>query len=166
VKLFIINNRQIDKGGICLKLKKIFLGLITIFLILVTGCSNGIEIANGKENEKELIKVQKRVGNENKLEDLRRITDNKKVQKVKEILDETDWENAKVSMSHPPDYKFVFQFKNPNIKAKAVLHRVWISPNGDKLEIVQGENQYAQLSKEQSAIMFEIITGDKLSELK
>ena len=160
MKLFIINNRQIDKGGIGSKLRNISLGLVTIFLIIVTGCSIGIE------NEEQLIEVRKRVGNENEFEDFRKITDNKKVQEVKKILNETDWENAKVSMSRPPDYQFVFQFKNPNIMAKAVLHRVWISPNKDKLEIVQGDNQYAQLTKEQSAIMFEIITGDKLAELK
>lgn len=69
-------------------------------------------------------------------------------------------------MSRPPDYQFVFQFKNPNIEVKAVLFRVWISPNKEKLEIVQGDNQYAQLTKEQSAIMFEIITGDKIAKLK
>ncbi|MCM3412644.1 hypothetical protein [Metabacillus litoralis] len=141
-------------------LQKIFLSLITILLIIVTGCSNVIE------KEEQLIEVQKHVGNLNEFEDFRKITDNKKVQNVKEILNETDWENAKVSMSRPPDYQFVFQFKNPNIEVKAVLFRVWISPNKEKLEIVQGDNQYAQLTKEQSAIMFEIITGDKIAKLK
>ncbi|MBM7583935.1 hypothetical protein JOC86_000472 [Bacillus pakistanensis] len=61
-------------------------------------------------------------------------------------------------MSRPPDYQFVFQFKNPEIAAKAVLYQVWIGPNKDKLEIDQGDNQYAQLKKDNSAILFEIIT--------
>lgn len=143
-----------------MKFRRIFLGFITIFLIIVTGCSNGID------NEAQVIEVQKRVGDVNEFEDFRRIIDNDKVQKVKEILRKTDWENAKVNMSRPPDYQFIFQYKDPNIDAKAVLYTVWISPNKDKLEIIRGDDQYRQLSKEQSAIMFEIITGDKLSELK
>jgi len=158
MKFNIIKNRQIEEVGGTLKLRKILLALI--FLMIITGCSNGIE------NEEQLIEVQKRLGNEKKFADFRKIADKKKVQKVKEIINETDWKNAEVSISRPPDYQFVFQFKNPKIAAKAVLHSVWVSPNKDQLEIVRGENQYAQLSKEQSAIMFEIITGDKLSELK
>ncbi|WP_230130182.1 hypothetical protein [Bacillus sp. CECT 9360] len=143
-----------------MNLQRLFFGLITIFLIIVTGCSNGIE------SEEQLIEVQKRVRDQNNFEDFKKVTDREQVLKVKEILNETDWEDAKVSMSRPPDYQFVFQFKNPEIEAKSVLHKVWISPNKDKLEIVQGDNQYAQLTKENSTILFEIITGDKLAELK
>jgi hypothetical protein len=135
--------------------------LITTFLIIITGCSNGIE------KEEQIIEVQKRVGNENKYEDFRKITDPKQVLKVKEILNKTKWENEKVNMSRPPDYQFVFLFKNPDIiQEKVVLHSVWISPNKDKLEIVQGDNQYAQLTEENSANLFEIITGGKLTDLK
>lgn len=39
-------------------------------------------------------------------------------------------------------------------------------PNKDKLEVVRGNDEYAQLTKENSAILFEIITGDKIGELK
>jgi len=72
-----------------LKFRRIFLGHITIFLIIVTGCSNGID------NEAQVIEVQNRVGNENEFEDFRRNTDNKKVQKVKEVLHKTDWKTLK-----------------------------------------------------------------------
>jgi hypothetical protein len=142
-------------------LRRLFLGLMTIFLIIITGCSNGIE------KEEQIIKVQKRAGDENNFEDFKEITKNKQVLKVKGILNKTKWENAKLSMSRPPDYQFVFLFKNPDIiQEKVVLHSVWISPNKDKLEIIQGDNQYAQLTKENSANLFEIITGGKLTDLK
>jgi len=136
----------------------LFFGLITTFIIIVTGCSNEIV------NEEKIIKIQKRVGNENKFEDFRKVTDSKQVIKVKDILHETDWENAKVDMARPPDYRFTFQYKNSEIKAKAVGYELWVSPNKDKIEIVKGTNQYAQLSKENSAKLYEIITGDKLGK--
>lgn len=134
--------------------------MAVLTLFIVTSYSTGIE------NEEQNIEVQKRVGVEVEYEDFREVTDNKKVLKAKKLLDDTDWRNAKVNMSRPPDYQFVFQFKKPKIEAKAVLYQVWISPNKDKLEVVQGDNQYAQLTKENSATLFEIIAGDKLVNLK
>lgn len=118
------------------RIQKFLSIMIVLILFIMTGCSAGIE------NEEQKIEVQKRV--EGKFEDFREVTDFIQVSKVKEVLDDTVWKNAKVDMSRPPDYQFVFQFKNPEIATKAVLHQVWISPNKDKLEIVQGDNQYAQ----------------------
>lgn len=128
--------------------------MIVLIIFILTGCLGGIE------NEEQNIEVQKRV--EGKFEDFRKITDHIKVIKVNKVLDDTVWENVKVDMSRLPEYQFIFTFKNPDIEAKAVLYQVWFSPNKDKLEIVKGDNQYAQLTKEHSTILFEIITGDKL----
>ena len=68
-------------------------------------------------------------------------------------------------MARPADYRFGFRFKNPDIEAKAVLYELWISPNKDKVELViDAESKYAQLDKNKSALLFEILTGEKLSE--
>ncbi|MFD0047904.1 hypothetical protein ACFVHQ_00950 [Actinomycetes bacterium NPDC127524] len=141
-----------------MKLQMLFFGLMTTLMIIMTGCSNGIE------NEEKILEIQKRVGNENKFEDINKVTDSKQVLKVKEILNETDWEHAKVDMARPPDYQFIFQYKNPKIAAKAVGYELWASPNSDKVEIATDADQYAQLSKENSAIVYDIITGDKLGK--
>lgn len=138
--------------------KNLFVSL-TMILFVITGCSSGIE------NEGQSIEVQKRIGDENKYEDFKEITDNKKVQKVKSILDKADWENAKVDMVRPADYRFGFQFKNPEIEAKAVLYEIWISPNIDKVEVVKGDNEYVQLNEENSTVLFEILTGERLFDL-
>ena len=53
-----------------------FIGVISIFIV---GCSNVIE------NEEQYIKVQKLIGDGNKYEDFKEITDNEQVQKVKDI---------------------------------------------------------------------------------
>ena len=108
-----------------------------------------------------------RVGDENKYEDFKEITDHEQVQKVKEILNDIDWENGVVNMARPADYRFIFQFKNPEIEAKAVLYELWISPNKDKVELViDAESKYVQLDTGKSAELFEILTGGKLSDIK
>jgi hypothetical protein len=133
-----------------------FIGIISIFIV---GCSNVIK------SEEQYIKVQKRIGDENKYEDFREITDNEHVQKVKDILNDIDWENAKVDMARPADYRFIIQFKDPEIEAKAVPYELWISPNKDKVELViDAEGKYIQLDKSKSAELFEILTGGKLSD--
>lgn len=144
-----------------MKYLKVLIASFGISSILLAGCSN--PIGNTEEN----VAVQKRVGEENEYEDFKEITNSKQVQQVKEILNDIDWKNAKVNMVHPPDYRFSFRFKNPNIEAKSVLYDLWISPNKDKVELVMDtESNYAQLDKNNSAILFEILTGEKLSELK
>lgn len=144
-----------------MNLKQLFIGLIAIFSIIATGCSN--ELGNHEQK----IKVQKRIGEEYKFQDFKEVSDNKKVLKVKDILNDADWENAKVNMSHPPDFQFVFLFKNPDIvQERTDLYKVWISPNNDNLEIVQNDNKYVKLSKERSEILFEFITGVKLFDFK
>jgi hypothetical protein len=128
----------------------VFIGIISLF---TTGCLDGMK------NEEQFIKVYKSVGDENKYEDYKKITTKNQVQKVKDILKDSDWKNAKVSMVRPPDYRFVFQFKNPEIEAKAVLYELWISPNKDQVELViDAESKYVQLDKNKSAELIEILT--------
>ncbi|MGG3563270.1 hypothetical protein ABES03_16895 [Neobacillus rhizosphaerae] len=136
----------------------VFIGIISLF---TAGCFDVMK------NEEQFIEVKKRIGDENKYEDFRKITTNNQVQKVKDILEDSDWENAKVSMVRPPDYKFVFRFKNPETEAKAVLYELWISPKKDQVELViDAESKYVQLDKNKSAELFEILTNGKLSDLK
>ncbi len=128
-----------------------FIGVISMF---IAGCLN----------QEQNIDVQKRTGDENNYEDFKIITNNEQVQKVRKIIDNIDWETAKVQMIRPADYRFAFQFKN---EAKAVLYELWISPNKDKVElIIVAGNKYVQLDKNTSAELFEALTGEKLSDQK
>lgn len=140
---------------------KYFIAFIGILLIFITGCSNPII------KEEQNIEVQKRIGDENKYEDFKVITNSEQVQRVKGILENIDWENAKVEMIRPPDYRFAFYYKNPKIEAKAVLYELWISPNKDKVELViNAESKYVQLDNNKSAELYEILTGENLPGLK
>lgn len=143
-----------------MKYLKLIIASFGILSILITGCSNPIG------NDEQYIVVQKCIGEENKYEDIKEISDSKHVQQVNEILNDIHWKNANMNMARPADYRFIFQFKNPKIEAKAVLYELWISPNKDKVTLViEAQSKYAQLENNKSAELFEILTGEKLSEL-
>ncbi|HDR7624223.1 hypothetical protein BW897_25410 [Bacillus cereus] len=140
-----------------MRIRNLTLVIVFMCIFIVTGCSNILG------NEDQRIEVQKRVGDDN-YEDLKVVTDNNQVLQVKKILNDIHFENKKVEMSRSADYHFVFQFKNPKIEAKAVLYQIWISPNKDKVEVMAGDNRYAQLEGKNAATLFEIVTGEKLVE--
>ncbi|PFB26156.1 hypothetical protein COJ27_10860 [Bacillus cereus] len=140
-----------------MRVRNLSLVFIGICILIITGCSNIVG------NEEQRIEVQKNIG-DNEYEDFKVVTDNNEVMQVKKILKDTTFENKKVEMSRPPDYQFVFQFKNPKIEAKAVLYQIWVSANKEKLEIKAGDNQYAQLEGKHAATLFQIVTGEKLAE--
>lgn len=140
---------------------KYFIALFGIVSIFLVGCSNVIE------NEEQYIKVQNHIGNESKYEDFKEITDIEQVKKVKDILSDLDWEKSKVNMVRPADFRFIFQFKNPNVEAKAVSYELWISPNKDKVTLViDAEMKYVQLDTDTSAELFKILVGEELSNQK
>ncbi|OJE42812.1 hypothetical protein BAQ49_11605 [Bacillus proteolyticus] len=139
-----------------MRIRNLIVVFIAICIFIVTGCSNILG------NEDQRIEVQKRIGDD--YEDLNVVTDKNQVLQVKKILNEIHFENKKVEMSRSADYHFVFQFKNPKIEAKAVLYQIWISPNKDKVEVMAGDNRYAQLEGKNAVTLFLIVTGEKLAE--
>ncbi|KAA0782375.1 MULTISPECIES: hypothetical protein [Bacillus cereus group] len=140
-----------------MRVRNFSLVFITICIFIVTGCSNIVG------NEDQRIQVQKHIG-DNEYKDFKVVTDNNEVLQVKKILNDINFENKKVEMSHPAAYHFVFQFKNPKIEAKAVLYQIWVSTNKEKLEIKSGNHLYAQLEGKHAATLFRIVTGEKLAE--
>jgi hypothetical protein len=151
-----------QKGVISLKTNKIFIFLISIFLVLTAGCTN--EVKNKKDgikNQGDKIIVENRVGEANKYEYYNEIKDSKEVQKVKDILDNTIWENAKVGMAYPPRYRF--HFEDTNSKSSGTGYSLWISPNKDKIELViESASKYVQLNEQVSTELFKIVTGKEL----
>lgn len=134
--------------------KKVF--VLQLVLFLAAGCA-------GMERQK--IEVDK-LSDTGVYEEFEEITELKKVSIVKDIVHNADWENQKVDMAREADYRFTFQFMNPDIQAKAILYAVWIGPNKDSLEVVQGNNYYVHLNKEDSSTLFEAITETRLSDLE
>ena len=137
---------------------------LVVFMIFISigaaGCSNGVkDVTTGGHT----IEVQKRIGDEDNYEIFKVITDDEQVNKGKELLDELDWEDAKVSMVRPADFRFSF----PNSEAKAVLYELWTGPNKDLVELViNAENKYIKIEKNKSAELFELLTGERLSAVE
>jgi uncharacterized protein YcfL len=134
---------------------------LIILAILLVGCQGNVL---GIGDEKQNIVVEKQVGDKDQYEEFNKVTDTKQVEEVREILAGVHWKDAQVDFIRHPDYRFVYEYKNPNIDTKAVLHQIWISPMKDELEVMQGTDEYAKLTKEDSARLFEILTGESLGD--
>ncbi|MEO4053071.1 hypothetical protein [Solibacillus sp. CAU 1738] len=135
-------------------MKKIilFFSLLAV-LIVSSGCLN--EVVGQK------ITVQKRTGEENFFEDFKEVNQKKQVEKAIAIVKNANWENAKVEMARYADYQFQFPFKNSS-ENKIASYLLWISPNGENLEIVMDSFKYAKLTKQDSANLYKILTGEEL----
>ncbi|AVK97363.1 hypothetical protein FCT18_06375 [Lysinibacillus sphaericus] len=127
-----------------------------LFVFIIAGCTS---------LEKQKIEVQK-MAEDGAYEDFKEITHSKEVKAVKQILHHADWEKRKVDMARLPDYEFIFQFVNSNTNAKAITYAVWIAPNKNTLEVVQGEQQYVHLNEKDSSTLFEALTDSKLADVK
>ncbi|MCS0824786.1 hypothetical protein NX029_12460 [Cytobacillus firmus] len=108
------------------------------------------------------ITVQKRTGEENIFEDFKEVTQ-KQVEKAKDIVKNANWENEKVEMARYADYQFQFPSNNSDSSEdKIASYLLWISPNGENLEIVTDSKRYVKLTKQDSADLYEILTGEAL----
>ncbi|WP_163536187.1 hypothetical protein [Gracilibacillus sp. YIM 98692] len=140
--------------------KKSLLTFIFALMLVLVGCSNDLKEETSGDNGpngklEQTILVQKRVDDSNTYENMQEIVHASDVNKVTDILDQINWEKAVVDMARPAD----FQFNNTK---KEEIYQLWISPNQEKLEIVREPDGYAQLTKEHSSLLFEVIIGEKL----
>lgn len=93
-------------------------------------------------------------------------TTNKKMAKEAiQLLNEVDWQSARIGKARPADYKI--QFSNSLTDAKTPVYEIWLSPHKDKLEIVvPATNQYAQLDRHMSKQLFHTIMQDDLASIQ
>jgi len=108
---------------------------------------------NSIEEAIEHFEAQKRYQDEHTID----MKDNKQVEQIKAILNNIEWENAKVEMLTPPDYQFKLNTNN-----EVIAYDLWISPNKDKIEIIiPSDSKYARIDTKTSAELFEMLTGNK-----
>ena len=124
-------------------------------MLVTSGCLN--EMVGQK------ITVQKRTGEENIFEDYKEVNQKKQVEKAIDIVKNANWENEKVEMAGYADYQFQFPPKNYNgSEGKMASYLLWISSNGENLEIVTDGDRYVKLKKQESTDLYEILTGEEL----
>lgn len=133
----------------------LFLSLLGV-LFIASGCLNEIQ---GQK-----ITVQKRIGEANFFEEFKEITQKKQVETAIDIVESADWKNVKVDPARYADYQFQFPFKNSSSEDKIASYLLWISLNGENLEIVTENNRCARLTKQDSAEFYEILLAEKLVE--
>ena len=121
--------------------------ILLILLLIVTGCS---EIIKGQ-----YITVQK-VLDEDNYESFNEITNKKQVRKVRALLDDASWKVLKVDMEGTPDYQFQFPLKNGK-QDKIMSYYLWISEDGDTIEVTTDSGDYVHLSEEDSETLLEIL---------
>lgn len=131
--------------------------LVLVFVLLITTSCAGIE------RQKIEVDMLNDMGT---YEEYKEITKLKKVSVVKDILHNADWEKKKVDMAREADYRFIFQYVDPDIHAKAITYSVWIGTDKDTVEVVEGDYQYVHLNKEDSNKLFEAITETNLFDLE
>ena len=137
----------------------LFIVFISVFLIVIAGCSNKIE------NQGNSIIVEKRIGEEDRYEPFKEITDGEAVQKIKDILNGVSWKNGDVKMATPGNYKFHFEGESKQSKSDKLIYYLWVSPNKDSVHLViEGESKLAYLSEIDSAELFETLTGGKITD--
>ncbi|MFZ0576825.1 MAG: hypothetical protein WAM41_04880 [Psychrobacillus psychrotolerans] len=135
-------------------MKKIILLFSLLGVLLVSsGCVN--EMIGQK------ITVQNRTGEENIFEDFKEVTQKKQVETAIDIIENANWENAKVEMARYADYQFQFPSKNSS-EDKIASYLLWISPNGENLEVITDSDRYVKLTKSDSADLYKILTGEEL----
>lgn len=144
-----------------MKLRNICMGLIVIFIVVLMGCSNGTTNKTQTKKETEFIKVETPVGNTNTFKEFRKVTDEKQVQQVKEILKEAKWTYSILDTVRPASYQFTFQSNDSKTKKDVVLHQILVDSDQGILIIIRDDKEHTQLTKEQSSTIFEIITDAK-----
>ncbi|WP_342443472.1 hypothetical protein MHB65_10915 [Lysinibacillus sp. FSL K6-0075] len=135
-------------------MKKIILLFSLLAVLLVTaGCLN--EMVGQK------ITVQKRTGKENIFEEFKEVNQSKRVEKAIDLVKNANWEDKKVEMTRYADYQFQFPFKNSS-ENKIASYSLWVIQNGENVEIVTDSDKYVKLTKQDSANLYEILTGEEL----
>lgn len=154
-----------------MKINIYFICLALLFIFTITGCINEGKtkgssfVINLEINPEEtIINVQERVGEENEYKVFKEIEKEELLKSVMDILNDATWEAIKVEMAQPPHYKFSFINKSTGEQIETFL--VWVSPNNDRLEVVRDKGGYAKLTKANSDDLFEILTGNKLTDLQ
>ncbi|WP_163537273.1 hypothetical protein [Gracilibacillus sp. YIM 98692] len=122
--------------------------MFIVFLILgVVGC-NQQDVVDF--NSDSTLTVKERVENNDDFQLINEVEDEDKVRMIIDIFNNVNWDTDTHRDMPLPHYRL----NN---------YDIWVTPSGDMLEIInQSNDYYVRLSKENSEVLFEIITGKEL----
>jgi hypothetical protein len=115
-------------------------------LIFVVGCQQ-------QAAEMKTLIIEKQSGVKGHYKKIKEIKVKDKIETVLDLFLSANWENAEVSMHHPPNFKI----NN--------LYDIWITPQKNRLEVgIRGKSKYTKLSEKDSQTLYKIMTDTKLGE--
>ena len=124
---------------------------LILFLFFLVGCSESAAV-NFDEDATLVIEMQINGKNSDEYKVFGEIATEEIVRRIYEIIEGIKWEtNVEYNMPTPD-----FEIKDH--------YHIWITPDGDQLEIMNIENSYfARLSKGESEELYLLMTGTSLS---
>lgn len=88
-----------------------------ILFLFPSGCSNE------RHDEERYIVVEKYTNAEYMA--FKKITEQEQVDKTQQLLNNANWKKKMVDMARQADFRFTFQYKAPEVVAKAIGYEIW-----------------------------------------
>lgn len=106
------------------------------------------------ENNEEIPFTVKERQNE-EYESIKELVEPNEIKTVTKIISTAEWEERiRVSMAHPPDYRF---------NLGSINYAIWVTPNKDRLEMIaEGQSKYIKLPIKESETLYKIIAEKDL----
>lgn len=124
---------------------------LILFLFFLVGCSESAAV-NFAKDATLVIEMQINGKNSDEYKVFGEIATEEIVRRIYEIIEGIKWET-----------NVEYNMPTPDFKIKDHYH-IWITPDGDQLEIMNIENSYfARLSKGDSEELYLLMTGTSLS---
>lgn len=128
---------------------------ILLFVLTLIGCSQ-----RGVGNDAALT-IYERI-DDSSFYLMKERKDEDAIQTIINVLSTIEWESNRIkALNKDPNYRLTL--KESDSEIGNVEFEVWISSDGNSLEIINRHNdKYIQLSKEESSFLFNKITGKEL----
>lgn len=124
-----------------------YFGILTIVFLILTGC----DLQSVDKIEIETFMIEKKVVDKDLYEFHKEINDPNTLQDISKILSRIQWTTTEIDI-RPADYILTVNDQDS--------YQLWI--NGDTLELINNDLQYASLNKSNSAKLFNLLMDKKL----
>lgn len=145
-------------------MKRVFiLGLLLLLLSTLIACENkeaNVEQATELAAEPILhLHISQRIDQNYKM--LKKIEEPETVKNLLDILTNTPYIDAKVTMSRHPDYKIKVVSVESAVKDESTVYWIWVIPDKNVVEVViEDQHKYGKVPEENTKIILEIL-GEK-----
>lgn len=113
-------------GGLFLKKSNCFFISLGLLVILLSGCLS---------NDRYYIVVEKRAGENADYKEFKKITKQKQIERVNQIVGGLEWNNGSIDI-RPADYRYSAQSDDSDTEIKSLSYDIWLNDEKDKVEFI------------------------------